>query len=57
MELYQVRIFTDSKWAEIRSYADHAEALQFAQNNLNGNWNIKPIALEEANKVGASWKN
>jgi D-arabinose 1-dehydrogenase-like Zn-dependent alcohol dehydrogenase len=52
MQIYQVRIFRNKKWAEIRSYADYQEALDFAQ-NISVEWDIKEISLAEANKVSA----
>ena len=48
MNLYEVRIFKNNKWNEIRTYGSMAQAKSFAE-LLDTNWDIKEITLQEAN--------
>jgi len=53
MNLWAVRIFKDHTWHTIRYYATQSEAASFAVAAMTGGgeWDIKEVPLEEANKA------
>ncbi len=47
MDLYEVRVFSQGRFCEIRTYGSYQKALDFANANLKNNWDIKQIKLSD----------
>ena len=55
MNLWAARTFKNRTWHTVRYYATQSEAASFAVAAMadGGEWDIKEVPLEEANKAGA----
>jgi hypothetical protein len=55
MNLWAVRIHRNRTWHAVRYYATQSEAASFAVALManGGEYDIKEVSLEEANRVGA----
>ncbi len=55
MNLWAVRVFRNRTWHAVRYYATQSEAASFAVAAMvgGGEWDIKEVPLEEANRASA----